>query len=257
MTHPQQTTHPVSTIELPDGATLRKEPNGRQLWRLDRRGSPIRYLDEFEAMFIEAAITAGREALATQGEAVVKLIPTAEELGAPQVEPAPVGINGLTQAETDATMSVRGLSEPAPSTAGELVVCAYYSSQGGCCESGEPCKADRHNDALLQSTALPVDAQERETKHVVSKIQTETIDKAALPVGELTDERIKKVRSDFVQYIRNGLDEYSAFDAAIDDYKAAARLQPVREPLITCRCFDDVARRFCIDKNRCTKVEAQ
>jgi len=54
---------------------------------------------------------------------------------------------------------------------------------------------------------------------------------AALPVWELTGERIKKVRSDFVQYIRNGLDEYCAFDAAIDDYKAAALSQPVREPL--------------------------
>lgn len=34
-------------------------------------------------------------------------------------EQAPIGFNGLTQAETEATMSVRGLSEPAPSTAGE------------------------------------------------------------------------------------------------------------------------------------------
>lgn len=36
-------------------------------------------------------------------------------------EPAPIGINGLTEAETSATMSVRGLSEPAPSTAGDHV----------------------------------------------------------------------------------------------------------------------------------------
>ena len=40
--------------------------------------------------------------------------------------------------------------------------------------------------ALLQSTALPVDVQKRETRHVVSQIQPETIDKAAMPVGELT-----------------------------------------------------------------------
>jgi len=36
---------------------------------------------------------------------------------------------------------------------GEPIDCAYYSSQGACCESGEPCKADKHNDAILAAAS--------------------------------------------------------------------------------------------------------
>lgn len=55
-------------------------------------------------------------------ETGVRKIREAEEAlrAALQAAPAqPVGINGLTQAETEATMSVRGLSEPAPSSIAE------------------------------------------------------------------------------------------------------------------------------------------
>jgi hypothetical protein len=45
-------------------------------------------------------------------------------------EPAPIGINGLTYDETSETMSVRGLSEPAPSTAGGRAVCGICGYVG-------------------------------------------------------------------------------------------------------------------------------
>lgn len=54
-------------------------------------------------------------------EPKVKLIPTAQEMGTP-VQPQFVG-------------------------------CAYYESNGGCCESEEPCKADVQNNAVVQPQA--------------------------------------------------------------------------------------------------------
>jgi hypothetical protein len=41
------------------------------------------------------------------------------------------------------------------------------------------------------------------------------------PRGTLSEEQIKEIRLAFVTYIRNGQDEYSAFDCAIADYKEA------------------------------------
>jgi len=99
----------------------------------------------------------------------------------PQVEPAPaVGINGLTQAETDATMSVRGLSEPAPSPEQALQRLSELGQQlqpeefgmapSTAGEREELLKALSENRlhysdqsklaALLQSTAMPSTAKE-------------------------------------------------------------------------------------------------
>ena len=32
--------------------------------------------------------------------------------------------------------------------------------------------------------------------------------------------------------------------------------QPERDALMACHCFDDIARRYCLDKNRCSRCEA-
>ena len=40
------------------------------------------------------------------------------------------------------------------------------------------------------------------------------------------------------------------------DHLAVAPAQPERAPLIPCRCFDEVSKRLCVDKTRCSRVEA-
>lgn len=46
--------------------------------------------------------------------------------------------------------------------------------------------------------------------------------------------------------------------AAKAEYQALkqAQEQPERAPLIPCRCFDEVSKRLCINKNKCVRIEA-
>lgn len=89
--------------------------------------------------------------------------------------------------------------------------------------------------ALLSAPALPVDVQERDTKTFVSQIQPEMMDKAALPVGELKPVPPNETGAThcvvrwMVETPKGWLGAYDkdAFSA----YIAAARTQPVREPM--------------------------
>lgn len=116
----------------------------------------------------------------------------------------PVGINGLTEAETGATMSVRGLSEPAPSTEGERTYPEYCHSRGLCMRNlpGQICgcnisaqaaqgeRADVVSD--LQRAAIEIASAGHAGWGNICQQAAALLQSDARSVGEMTDEQIAK-----------------------------------------------------------------
>jgi hypothetical protein len=102
--------------------------------------------------------------------------------------------------------------------------------------------------------AQPVASNEQHSNSVASKNQAEVIDKVAQPVREPD---LSALMPKSQSLIRKWLADGTFVERAIGTMREQERELLTREPLVPCRCFDDTARNYCKDKNRCTNIVAQ
>ena len=117
-------------------------------------------------------------------------------------------------------------------------------------------------EALAMNRVMGRDADGNYTRECTPKKITAAI--AALDtaqpvqVNAMLVEALEKLqRHDFEMRSKTG-DGFATYVVRIidDALTAAKQAQPERAPLIPCRCFDEVSKRLCADKTRCSRVEA-